>query len=409
MIAFHFPPLVGTSGIQRTLRFVQHLPSLGWKPVVLTVKPAIYDAVDEATTAQLPPECAVIRVPCLDTAKHLSFRGRYLSALAVPDRWMSWQWLAVGAAVRAARERGASAIWSTYPIATAHRIGAAAARRTGLPWIADFRDPMAQDGYPAEPARWRAFRNIEETATREAARMVFVAPSALTMYRERYPQTPAERFTLIENGYDEAPFAQAGERRPTPRAGRPLVLLHSGIVYPSERDPRALFAALEELARDGRIAAGDFVIRFRAPVHFELLRGLAEAHRVTGFVELAQPIPYEQAIGEMMSSDALLVMQGQNCNAQIPAKLYEYLRAGRPILGLADPAGDTARTLAGFGIDAIATLESKEEIVAMLPAFIEAVRGDAATAPTAETVRRCSRRALTERLAQVLEAVGKPR
>src|SRR5690606_38818671 len=125
---------------------------------------------------------------------------------ALPDRWASWQLWGVRAGQRLAHERGVRAIWSTYPIATAHKIGATLARRTGLPWIADFRDPMAQEGYPADPRRWQAFKRIEEAAAARASRLVFVSPSALELYRDRYPGTPPEHMVLIENGYDESSF-----------------------------------------------------------------------------------------------------------------------------------------------------------------------------------------------------------
>lgn len=55
-------------------------------------------------------------------------------------------------------------IWSTYPIATAHVIASALHRKTGIPWVADFRDPMAQDGYPADPLTWQSHRDIEAQA-----------------------------------------------------------------------------------------------------------------------------------------------------------------------------------------------------------------------------------------------------
>ena len=42
LVAFHFPPYGASSGIQRTLRFVQHLPSLDWQPLVLTAHPRSY-------------------------------------------------------------------------------------------------------------------------------------------------------------------------------------------------------------------------------------------------------------------------------------------------------------------------------------------------------------------------------
>jgi len=405
LVAFHFPPLTGSSGIQRTLRFAQYLPEFGWKPTVLSIAPHAYEAWDEKTLDQVPPGCEVIRARGYDAARELSIAGRYPGFLAIPDRWANWAWLNAGLGARVCRERGIEAIWSTYPIASAHQLGAAIARRTGLPWIADFRDPMAQPGYPADPRRWRAYRRIEETAAREAARMVFVTPSALQSYRELFRDTPAERFELLANGYDESVFASAGTPTPETRAGRPLVLLHSGIVYPSERDPTALMDALASLKSAGRIREGQFVIRFRAPVHADLITGLAAERGVVGFVEIAPSVPYKAAIAEMTSVDALLVMQGQNCNAQIPAKLYEYLRAGRPMLGLADPEGDTGRTMLDVGVPHVATLEDTAAIERTLPSFVEALARDAVPTVPRSRIERYSRRALTGALAGLLERV----
>ncbi len=404
LIAYHFPPLAGSSGLQRTLRFAQYLPEFGWKPIVLTVRPGAYEQTDERSLAQVAPDCEVVRTRCLDTARHLSIMGRYPAFAALPDRWASWRFSAVRAGQRLVREHAVRALWSTYPIATAHRIGATLAAHTALPWIADFRDPMVQEGYPAEPRRWQAFKRIEETVAAHAARLVFVSPSALDLYRHRYPRTPAERFVLIENGYDESSFE--GLVAPS-RAGkvRPPVLLHSGIVYPSERDPTALFDALRRLMLRGRIRPGDFVIRFRAAVHEDLLRTLARTHGVEPFIEIVPAIPYREALAEMLRADALLVMQGANCNEQIPAKLYEYLRAGRPILGLADPDGDTGRTLTGLGYPMVTPLESADAIEDALPAFLDALRTGALPVAQPSVVARYSRRALTARFAALLNQV----
>lgn len=405
LVAYHFPPLSGSSGLQRTLRFAQYLPEFGWKPIVLTVRPAAYEQIDVRSLAQVPADCEVVRTRCVDARRHLSIAGRYPTFAALPDRWASWRLWGVRAGLRLCRERGVRAIWSTYPIATAHRIGATLAQRTGLPWVADFRDPMAQQGYPADPRRWQAFKRIEEEAAARASKLVFVSPSALEMYRERYPATPSGRFVLLENGFDESSFEGLATGTPEWHSGPP-VLLHSGIVYPSERDPAAVFDALGRLVQTGRIAVGDFVIRFRAPVHEDLLRALARRHRVEAFVDIQPAIGYRDALREMISADALLVMQGANCNEQIPAKLYEYLRAGRPILGLADPAGDTGRTLAELGYPFVTPLESTEAIEGALPAFVAALR--ARSLPVAERaiVERYSRRALTGRFAALLDEVA---
>lgn len=403
LIAFHFPPVSGSSGVQRTLRFAQYLPEFGWRPIVLTVTPSAYESTDECSYDSIPSGCEVIRTRCLDTARHLAVRGRYPGFAAIPDRWFSWRFWAVRAAQRVIRERGIKAIWSTYPIATAHLIGANLAQRTGLPWIADFRDPMAQDGYPTDPRRWQAFKRIEESAAANAARMIFVSPSAINTYRERYPATASDRFVLIGNGFDESSFADLVPEQRTTQG--PPILLHSGIVYPSERNPTALFEALAALSSSGKIAPGDFIIRFRAAVHEEMLRDLATRNNVDSFIDIQPAIPYGEALREMLEADALVVMQGDNCNEQIPAKLYEYLRAGRPILGLADPSGDTAHTLRGLGYPHIAKLESAEAIVALLPDFVGELLGGRLPVAHHSEIARHSRRNLTGRLARLLDAV----
>jgi len=404
LIAYHFPPLAGSSGLQRTLRFAQYLPEFGWKPVVLSVAPSAYETVDEESLSQIPPGLTVMRTWCLDAARQLSLLGRYPRLAAIPDRWASWQLSAVRTGVHLARQHCARAVWSTYPIATAHQIGARIARRTGLPWVADFRDPMAQDGYPADPRRWQAFKRIEETAAECAARLVFVSPSTLETYRERYPATPPAHFALIENGYDECSFESL--EAPAWEPAETLTLLHSGIVYPSERDPTAVFVALSRLRERGAIRGGEFVIRFRASVHDGLLRELADHYGVAEFIDIAPPIAYRDALREMLSADALVVMQGDKCNGQVPAKLYEYLRAGRPILGLADPAGDTGRTLIHLGYPLVTRLESVDEIEQNFPTFLKRLRERDLPVARREAYERYSRRALTARLANLLNAIS---
>ena len=86
MVAFHFPPLHGSSGIQRTLKFVQYLPSAGWQPLVLSAHQRAYAATNVEQLAQIPPGVPVRRAFALDAARHLSLRGRYPRWLALPDR-----------------------------------------------------------------------------------------------------------------------------------------------------------------------------------------------------------------------------------------------------------------------------------------------------------------------------------
>jgi glycosyltransferase involved in cell wall biosynthesis len=404
MVAYHFPPLAGSSGIQRTLRFVQQLPASGWQPLVLTANSRAFERCSADLDAEVPFDCVVRRAFALDTARHLAFFGRYVAALARPDRWATWKYDAVRQGLRMIREFKPDIIWSTYPIATAHIIGAELARRSGLPWVADFRDPMAQEGYPADPKTWAHFSAIEQSAMQGASLNTFTTPGAARMYRERYPEA-ASRITVIENGYDEDSFEGTSSAPRVPLNPGSVTLLHSGIVYPSERDPTALFVALGRIKRSGQLLPGAVKLRFRASAHDDLLTGLAAIHGVQAFIEVLPPVTYREALQEMLQADALLVMQGPGCNAQIPAKIYEYLRSQRPILGLTDPSGDTAGVLRDSGINAITSLNSADDIEQQLPAFLDSVRSGRAGLPTAASIQGASRQTRTQALANHLEAV----
>lgn len=408
MIAYHFPPLAGSSGIQRTLRFVQHLPALGWQAVVLTACVSAYERTSDDLMDDLPEGTVLRRAFALDAARHLQLWGRHFAWMARPDRWISWKYFAVREGLKLIKQFKPALIWSTYPIATAHVIASALHRKTGIPWIADFRDPMAHEGFPADPLTWRRFAEIESDAMRSARFCVFTTQGAARMYQQRYPDA-SDKIVVLENGYDEASFSALqevpgvnGAIMGGSSARKPLVLLHSGVVYASERDPTQLFVALGRLLKAGVLGPDELRIRFRAAVNEKLIQDLAEAHGAQDFIELCPPLPYGEALAEMMAVDALLVLQASNCNAQIPAKIYEYLRAGRPILALTDPAGDTAELFRRAGLKDLARLDSAEEIAAILPIFLHECRHGNACLPHPQAVQKASRQARSKEFATLL-------
>jgi glycosyltransferase involved in cell wall biosynthesis len=402
MVAYHFPPLAGSSGIQRTLRFAKYLSEFGWEPIVLTTHSRAYENTSPDQLPEIPDGVVVARAPAFDTARHFSIRGRYPGFLARPDRWISWLPGATVMGLSMIRRYKPDVIWSTYPIATAHMIGSALHKYSKLPWIADFRDPMAQDGYPADPRVWKSFKQIEERAISSASLCTFTTPGAVRMYAERYPQA-AERLRIIENGYDEETFDGLSSGGAPLNPGK-VTFLHSGIVYPSERDPTEFFSAIRRLRDAREISPDNFVVRFRAPAHDEFVKKLAEEHGITECVEIMPPMPYREALAEMMRADVLLIMQAGNCNDQIPAKLYEYLRAGRPILALTDPAGDTANTLRQAGVSTIAPLNEREQIAKAMGNLLRNPNESATPLPA--YVEVCSRRNRAREFAAMLESLA---
>ena len=113
--------------------------------------------------------------------------------------------------------------------------------------------------------------------------------------------------------------------------------MHSGTIYPAARDPRPLFAALRIFARRRTLQPDSFQLVLRATGQDALMQRLAREAGVAQWVSIAQQVPYQTALEEMIAADGLLLLQGSLANEQIPAKAYEYLRAQRPIFALVDP------------------------------------------------------------------------
>lgn len=371
IIAFHFPPAAGSSGVHRAHAMAEYLPTFGWRPVVLTASIKAHSSTNNQELNHLHPSVVVRRSHAFDAARHLSLAGKYPDFFAWPDRWSTWWPSAVVTGLNLIRRYRPKLIWSTYPIATAHLIGSTLQRLTGLPWVADFRDSMTDEYFPSDKARRYIFNRIERRAVHGAAVSVFTAPGTQDLYISRYPNVSTQKFQIILNGFDENSFQIAEDQIQKPRDRDKFLLLHSGVIYPKERDPRALFRALVQLRHTGLLTSENFELRLRATGHDQWLATILEELRLGDIVKLAPPLPYVSALAEMMSADGLLLLQSASCNHQIPAKLYEYLRAKRPILALTDFLGDTAKLLQEASAGTIVPLDSVNSIVERLGIFIE--------------------------------------
>jgi hypothetical protein len=405
MVAFHYPPMRGSSGLQRSLTFANELPHFGWETRVLTAHPRAYPETSADQLADVAPGVRVLRAPAWDAARHFAVRGAYPRALALPDRWRSWATCAVPRARWEMRRWRPDVIWSTFPIPSAHVIARRLSRATGIPWVADLRDSMTEDAYPIEPRVREAYLRIEREVARHAAAVVFTAPSTLRMYDARYPGARTDFWRVIGNGYDERKFREAEARAPAHGPRGPQRWLHSGLLDPVDRDPVAFFDAVASLRRAHVLVPERVQIVLRASGHdAHYARQLAE-RGIDDVVRLEPAIPYADALAEMLSADALLLFQAANCNHQIPAKLYEYFRARRPVLCLTDPAGDTAAEARDAGIGAILHLHRAAEIETGLRRFVAGVLPGEALLARPDAIERHSRTGQSRRLAELLDAV----
>lgn len=414
MVAYHYPPCRGSSGLQRTLSFTRYLRSSGWMPLVVSADPRAYTTTGNDQLSDIPSSVIVRRAFALDTARQLSIRGRYLGWMALPDQWVSWLFWAVPVALRLIQEQKPLVIWSTYPIATAHLIGYVLHQFTRLPWVADFRDPMTeidpvtQKRFPANPRLFWVRAWIERLVVKHCTRAVFVTSGALRIYQHRYPEVPSERWALIPNGYDEEVFASVKQIDPSlVQQKEPITLLHSGVLYPTpDRDPRPFFRAVAQLKKDGILSARTFKVILRASGSEHLYRDAILRLGIEDLVVLEPAISYRAALTEMLNVEGLLLFQGHDSNPAVPAKLYEYIRARRPIFAMVDGQGATASVLRETGVGMLAPLDSEEAIAVGLKTFLEEIRNGTAPVASEESIALHSREYRTKELASLLDSIA---
>lgn len=343
VVAFHYPPDNTSTGVLRTLKFTQYLLQDGWRSTVLSVPEALYRDTDPALASQIPPEITVRRTWAVDLKQTLSIGGSYPGFLTYPDRYWPWLLSAVRRGAQLLRTGGFRAIYSTYPVPTAHVIGWRLKKRFGLPWIADFRDPWLEDSMPTLEKRLATV--LERQVAVHADRVICNTPSMRRMFLERYPTLPPEKFVTITNGYDEPDFVGL-----VPQRREKFQIIYPGVIDGAPRNPAPLLAGVALALDRGWLRRDDLVINFLgcgSYGHHDKFRADVKRYGLEDVVEVQVPrIPYRQALEQLAGGDVLVALceplgDGPQVEAirrwsslQVPVKVYEYLRLGRPILAL---------------------------------------------------------------------------
>lgn len=400
VVAYDFPPHAAI-GTMRTLRLVRHLTRVGWKVSVLTGDPRTYlpsTPVDEALLARVPESVEVIRASSMRKAQVVSGskqratpeeapsrKRRWPAALvrakayvdaatAIPDREAAWWLPAVRAGLRHAREHRPDVIFSSAPPWTGQLVAAAIAARVKSPWVADFRDPWARLPW-RESRPWTtrtAAQWFEDQTVRRAAAVVFTTRGILDQVAAHHDPALASKYHVVPNGCEVAEFEElVGGRPPQDPSHDHFVLLHAGSLY-GGRDPRPLLRAIAAAARSGAIDLARFRLRLIGTLALDgvNLTKTCDELGLHDVVQLVPRIPRRDSLAEMTAASALLLVQPGH-PLSIPAKAYEYLATGRPVLAIADE-GETANLIRSSGAGLVVSGDDEAGMAAALGQLVRA-------------------------------------
>jgi len=279
------------------------------------------------------PEHPLPRGP--ERALWQTLRRHYLALIHIPDMRADWVRTAIPAGRQLIEEAKPEIIFASAPPNTGLIVASRLARAYNLPWVADFRDLWVDNPYYDEPGwRKRVDAVLEWQVLRRAAGLVTVSPISAEQLRRRHGKAAA----VVYNGYAEEDFPPLAPRT---EPGEVLTIRYMGSIYRGFRDPSALFAAIVLLPDHLRTLIN---VEFFSDAGDAILAAAA-AHGVESTVAIKPRIPYQQALERQMEADILLLLQSSDRRDEgnLPAKLFEYLYARRPILFIGYERGIAAR------------------------------------------------------------------
>ncbi len=347
LFTYRFPP-DNTSGADRPLRFAKYLPCYGFTPHVIAA----------ANGGSIRDGGNVHRVAA--DSRHSSGRSRAdrLSEVAacvqrfiLPyDERLPWVPHALAEADRMFAAGNISAVISTSPPLAPHLAAMRMKRRHGVRWIADFRDPLY--GNP-DRSRWFATpydAAIERLIFRHADAIIANTDAVASVWTARYPRW-RHKISVIWNGFDPEDTLS-----PAPIPARPFkVLVHAGTIYMG-RHPGALLASIDRLIRGGLLDPASLRVRLVgtiAPASMSLTQPPASRLMELGCLECNnRHLPRDEARRAVSEADFLLLLDlaDRNTGMQVPAKVFDYIRVGRPILAFTSKGSPTERILEQSGI-----------------------------------------------------------
>jgi glycosyltransferase involved in cell wall biosynthesis len=453
IVAYYFPP-IAASGSMRPLGFCRYLEKYGWRPRVLTTDSrSVYPSAgtDESLSKQLPDTIRIDRVPHKNPERPLllardKLRGFFCNSLSFgnsqlnlggsrdtlgeaaagmraqyiamrkamlewlfsfPDPQCFWLQPAIQRLSRVPPKECPDVVFATASPWTGLLVGKALAKKFGVPFVADFRDPWTHNPNrkPFSTLLFQKHRKLEKSICAAATKIIANTEELGAQFRRDNP-TLEHKFITITNGFDGscAPSSELSNKkhRLSNPSSKPFIeLCHFGSVY-GNRNPLPLLLAVKSLLQDNRIAKSQLRLLFVGDwiIGDEFCDSLAQELERNEVLQRHPSVPHDVCRQQIALAQILLVLQPAY-PLQVPAKIYEYLAAGRPIV-LIGGEGATAALVERHQLGKCCP----NEVSAIRQMLLFLINGKLQIpSPTREQREKFHYRNLTRKLADILDAV----
>jgi glycosyltransferase involved in cell wall biosynthesis len=370
MIAYNYPPLAGM-GMLRSLKFAKYLPHFGWKPTILTVSTSAAKQIQSqywlcAEAEGNLPGVEIIRSnflpitslrryffttptsshqenassPAINNTFSYKILRDFLSYIwnqwvLFPDGVIGWYPFAVKKAIDYIKTNNIDLIFSTSLPATTHIIASKISKKTGIPWVADFRDPWSQPHYKTTSNLRTQADKILQLRTLKSANALITVSEPLRQNLLKIHKQFVNKSYVIHNGYDSDDYLHQHQNKT-----HFFNIVFTGRMYDidfkrTHRNPRLLFETLEELFKEAKLDPTK--VRFNIYGEYPLqLREMISKFQLQGSVKCLDPVPFKESFILQQNATILLLLTWADSDYEgiLTGKIFEYLGARKPILAI---------------------------------------------------------------------------
>jgi glycosyltransferase involved in cell wall biosynthesis len=353
-LAWNFPPVQAVASV-RTWNIAKYLRRLGWDVTVVTPRLELWRHLDNAENVQASIRMEGIREIWTDHG------WRFLSPIHLACWNRGLGWFTGGACRRIARMTGiddaigwvkaaqrvcssleprdVDLILASGPPFSTFTLAEKFSKKLRRPYFLDYRDPwMVAD----------IIQPLRRLALQREARLLAGA-AGVTTVSEAWASDLDARFNVgsklkvVTNGYDPEEV-----RDVEPQDFGHFAIVYAGIFYPPERVITPVFSALKRL--ENQATSREWYFHYYGD-HNQHVREEAARLGLADRVKLHGRVPRSEALSAIRGANIAVVINSvfeevpARIKGWIPAKLFEIIALGTPILMIAPPGTD-AETIA---------------------------------------------------------------
>jgi len=387
IITYYWPP-AGGPGVQRVLKFAKYLPQFGWQPIILTVKNGEYPAIDTTLQKDIPEICKVYKTNSLEpnqlykkfiglkktdkiptaviTERKPNWKKRVANwvrlNLFIPDAKIGWMPIAVRKGLKIIDELNPDLIFSSSPPPTVHLIAKSLSKKSGLPWIADFRDPWTDIYYydnikKSFHARFLE-RKLEKKVLENCDTVITVSNSLSKLFSAKSDKKIDVK--IISNGYDLSDLKASNKGKENNK----FIIAYAGKLN-EQQNPQNLWEALSNLIKTKKNFAQHFQLLFMGKFSISIYNSIENTSLNSYFSDLGY-LDHAAMLDNLKQAAVLLLIIPNTKKNQgiLTGKVFEYIGLQKNILGIGPKDGDVAKILQQTGVGQVFDYEdSLEEII----------------------------------------------